>query len=600
MHLMLRRAPTSSGSATKGLRGGAAAFSIEAGVLALILGLLGILLLLGRNASTSFEPVEKISLDLVHLPGYAMLSLGRCFAAFVLSLLFTLAFGTLAASSRRASAVMMPMLDILQSIPVLSFLPALVVALVAIVPGTRIGLELASIIMIFTGQAWNLTFGYYGALRSVPKSLEEVADLGGYGPVRRFLRFRLPTTVTPLVYNSMLSFAGGWFFLSVCEAFTLGKEDYQLAGVGSYVALAVAGNQTVAIIAGLVAMAILVLATDQFIFRPLVAWSDRFRMESIGSGEQPKSWVYSLLRRSRLLSTVQRRVHQRHHRRSERRAGAHRHHHEQSRASAHRWRLLGRASMGLLVLVSVVLAGIGLWMLINLLLKVGWDPGGDLSHPETIGWVDIFTGFGLSFLRVLAALLIATLWTVPFGIWVSRSPRRFGRFSPIIQLAASYPAPLIFPVIVVWLTGYQVPLEVVVVLLLVFGSQWYVLFNVLAGGRSIPTPLEELARLTGIGPLRRFRLIHLPVVLPALTTGWITAAGAAWNATIVAEFIDLGPDRRPDEVLGIGSIIARATEDGAYPALAAATVMMAVGVVVINRLVWNPIERHARDRFALA
>jgi NitT/TauT family transport system permease protein len=592
---MFRRAPDNSSLETRSARTGISILGVEIGVVCLMLGLLGILILLGRNASTTFTPVEPISLDLVHLPGYAMLSLGRCLAAFVLSLLFTLAFGTLAASSRRASAVMMPMLDILQSIPVLSFLPALVLALVALVPGTRIGLELASIIMIFTGQAWNLTFGYHGALRSVPRSFEEVADLAGYGPLQRFLRFRLPTTVTPLVYNSMLSFAGGWFFLAVCEAFTLGNENYQLSGVGSYVALAVAGNDMEAVIAGLVAMALLVLATDQLIFRPLVAWADRFRMESTSSGESPRSWVYNLVRRSRLVSSVRRGMHGPRHAAEPKRPDP-----VAVERAARRWRLLGRASMVLLILASVSISLIGLWALLRLLVQVGWNPGGDLDHMARIGWVDIFTGFGLSFLRVLAALAIATIWTVPFGIWVGRSPRRFGRFSPIIQLAASYPAPLVFPVIVVWLTGLAVPLEVVVVLLLVFGAQWYVLFNVLAGGRSIPAPFEELSRLTGMGAMRRFRLVHLPVVLPSLTTGWITAAGAAWNATIVAEFIDLGADRAPDEVLGIGSIIARATEEGAYPALAAATVMMALGVVVINRLIWNPLERHARARYALA
>ena len=273
------------------------------------------------------------------------------------------------------------------------------------------------------------------------------------------------------------------------------------------------------------------------------------------------------------------------------------------KAATHRrsWLLWVGFPLGIvLVIGAILLSVVGIWQLVLLLVQVGWNPGGDLEHPEGLGWADIFIGFGLSFVRVLAALAIATVWTVPFGIWVGRSPRRFGRFSPIIQLAASYPAPLIFPVIAVWLTGLYVPLEVVVVLLLVFGAQWYVLFNVLAGGRSIPTPMEELARLTHMKLGKRLRLIQLPVVLPTLTTGWITAAGAAWNATIVAEYIDLGPNHAPDEVLGIGSIIARATEAGAYPALAAATVVMALGVVVINRVLWNPVERVVRNRYSLA
>ena len=262
-------------------------------------------------------------------------------------------------------------------------------------------------------------------------------------------------------------------------------------------------------------------------------------------------------------------------------------------------RILRRVFQGIILLVLVVLAAAGLWELGGLLIQVPWAPGDIETLSLPIGWAEILIGFGLSFLRVLGALILATLWTVPFGIWVAKNPRRFGFFSPIIQLAASYPAPLIFPVIAVWLTGINVSLEIVVVLLLVFGAQWYVLFNVLAGGRSIPTPLEELSRLSQMGLLKRFRLIQLPVVLPTLTTGWITGAGAAWNATIVAEFIDLGPNHAPDEVLGIGSIIARATTAGAYPALAAATVVMALGVVLINRFVWNRIERWARNRFEL-
>lgn len=586
----LRDASATSGSSFVG--GGIRAASIEAAVFLLILGVLGILILLGRNASTDFAPVEPLTLDLIHLPEYALLSLGRCLAAFVLSLLFTLIYGTIAASSRRAGAVMVPALDILQSIPVLSFLPAIVLALVTIIPGTRFGLEFASILMIFTGQAWNLTFGYYGALRSVPQSFNEVGALGGYGKIRGFLRFRLPTTVGPLVYNSMLSFAGGWFFLAVCEAFTLGKQDYQLAGVGSYVALAVAQSNTVAIVGGLLAMAILVIGTDQLLFRPLVAWSDRFRIEATASGKRPSSWLYDLLRRSRLVAHVRRNA-------EKRRQTIARYVQQRKRPKSPIPGVIFQSIViGVVLLGLLVLAGFGLWELVRLLIQVPWDSG-TLKIDDSVGWVEIFFGFGLSFLRVLAALVIATMWTVPFGIWVAKNPRRFSALSPVIQLAASYPAPLIFPVIAVWLTGLHVSLEVVVILLLVIGAQWYVLFNVLAGGRSIPTPLEELSRLSNMGVFKRFRLIQLPVVLPTLTTGWITAAGAAWNATIVAEFIDLGPNHTPDEVLGIGSIIARATAAGAYPALAAATVVMALGVVLINRLVWNRIEHWARNRFEL-
>jgi NitT/TauT family transport system permease protein len=567
--------------------------SIEIAVLVLVFGILGILILLGRNASTQFAPVEPISLDLWHLPEYALLSLGRCLAAFVLSLAFTFIYGTIAASSRRAASVMVPTLDILQSIPVLSFLPAIVLALVAIVPGTRIGLELASILMIFTGQAWNLTFGYFGALRSVPHSFNEVADLGGYGPIQRFLRFRLPTTAGPLVYNSMLSFAGGWFFLAVCEAFTLGKQDYQLAGIGSYVALAVAGQDPRAIIGGLLAMAILVIGTDQLLFRPLVAWSDRFRMEATSSGKRPGSWLYDLLRRSRLVASFKRRTMQR------RASFASLVREREQRVPSEMGRLLRRLVLFTCLLALAALATLGIWELGKMLVQVPWNPEGVDATKGSIGWAEILAGFGLSFLRVLGALVLATIWTVPFGIWVAKNPRRFGGFSPIIQLAASYPAPLIFPVLAVWLTGIHVSLEIVVVLLLVFGAQWYVLFNVLAGGRSIPTSLEELSKLSQMGPLKRFRLVQLPVVLPTLTTGWITGAGAAWNATIVAEYIDLGPDHAPDQVLGIGSIIARATSLGAYPALAAATIVMALGVVVINRVIWNRIECWARGRFEL-
>lgn len=568
--------------------------SVEISVLLLIFGVLGILILLGRNATTDFAPVEPISLDLSHLPEYALLSLGRCLAAFALSLAFTFIYGTIAASSRRAASVMVPALDILQSIPVLSFLPAIVLGLVAIVPGTRIGLELASILMIFTGQVWNLTFGYFGALRSVPRSFNEVADIGGYGPIQRFLRFRLPTTMGPLVYNSMLSFAGGWFFLAVCEAFTLSKQEYQLAGIGSYVALAVAGQDPRAIIGGLLAMGILVIGTDQLFFRPLVAWSDRFRMEATSSGKRPGSWLYDLLRRSRLVANVNRRA-------LKRRASiVNIVRNRKQRSPSEYAKYLRRIVLWVCLLALAAIAALGLRELGLLLVQVPWNPDGIDADKGTIGWSEILVGFSLSFLRVLGALVLATLWAVPFGIWVAKNPRRFGAFSPIIQLAASYPAPLIFPVIAVWLTGIHVSLEIVVVLLLVFGAQWYVLFNVLAGGRSIPTPFDELSKLFGMGVFKRFRLVQLPVVLPTLTTGWITGAGAAWNATIVAEYIDLGPDHVPDQVLGIGSIIARASTMGAYPALAAATIVMALGVVIINRLAWNRIEHWARTRFELS
>jgi NitT/TauT family transport system permease protein len=513
---------------------------------------------------------------------YTVLSLSRGLLAYLLSLAFTMVYGYWAAKDRVADRVLLPLLDILQSIPVLSILPVLVLGLMAAFPYRNIGLNLAAVVMIFTGQAWNMTFSLYHSLRSVPQDQQEAATVYRFTWWERFKWVELPFATVGLVWNSMMSMAGGWFFLTVNEAFQLGEgHDFRLPGLGSYMSVAVDQGNKWAMVRAVVAMILMIVALDQLLWRPLVVWAQKFRVEEGGAQEEASSWFLNRLRRSHLLghlAGLARRL-----RVGEGRPRARSAEPEDS-GPAPVW----AAWLSRLVLAALVLAmAYGAWRLLELLYQV-----------SRAGWMEIGAEALWTLGRVLLATLLGTLWALPAGLAIGLSPRLSRVLQPVVQIAASFPAPMLFPVVIAVLQAAGVSLNWGSILLMLLGTQWYILFNVIAGAMAIPADLREAARSYHIVGWQRFWILYLPAVFPFLVTGWVTAAGGAWNASIVAEYVTF-----KGQVLqahGLGAHITQATRDANFPVLAASTLTMSLLVVVFNRLVWRRCYRLAEERFSLS
>ena len=552
-------------------------------VLVLLAGLLYLVVGTASRLSGRYVPHLEIDLSLRALPGYALMSLSRGLAAYALSLAFTLSVGYWAARDRLAERILVPAVDILQSIPVLGFLPGVVMGMVSLVPGSNVGLELASVVLIFTGQVWNMLFSFYQSLRILPRDLDEVAKVYGFSWWQRFCSIELPCAAVGLVWNSMLSMAGGWFFLMACESFRVGAWDFRLPGLGSYMGAAVAAGDRVAMAGGVAAMLAIIVLLDQLLWRPAMAWSQKFRLEESGSGEQVSSWFLTLLRRSLLVRVLGRRAG------SEPRAfalGAVRPRARRT-PSERAWAWAPAVVSRLLLLFVCTGALAGLLRLYVLLGSVTWQD-----------WLYLFQLAGLTQARVLLALAISTAWAVPAGLAVGLSPRLSGLLQPVIQVIASFPAPLLFPVVVALFDRLGVGLGLGSVALMLLGTQWYILFNVVAGAMAIPGDLRECARAFGLKGWRVMWCLYLPAVFPYLVTGWVTAAGGAWNASIVAEYVALGG--RILRARGLGALVTEAAERAEFGLLAAGVLAMAGAVVLFNRLVWRRLYRLAEERFSLA
>jgi len=521
----------------------------------------------------------EISLSPAALPWYAFLSTLRMLAAYVLSLAFSLVYGYKAARSRYAEIFFLPLLDVLQSVPILSFLPVAVLALTAFLP-ERLGVELAAIFLIFTSQAWNLTFAWYQSLITIPQELREASAIFR---LRSYLRLRfleLPFAAIQLIWNSMMSWAGGWFFLMASEMFTVGARDYRLPGLGSYLQEAAYLGDTRALAWGLVTLIFLIVLLDQLVWRPLLAWAERFKLEMVESEGKTSSWFYKVLRGSVLWSSLWQRV-----------LGPL---DQRLLAWSLRKKALGetegkRRSRLQFYVLTGILGG-------ALALGVAWAARFLLSLPAS-QWIPIFEGAGATMLRVILALLLSALWTIPVGVLVGLNPRAASWIQPVVQIAASIPATALFPVLVMGLVHLPGGLNLAAVLLMLTGSQWYILFNAIAGARAIPQDLKYTARLMGLSRWQRWKILYFPALFPYLVTGAITASGGAWNASIVAEYVTFGGQTL--YTVGLGAIIAQATERGYYPLLFAATLTMITLVVAINRLLWRRLYRVAEERFKL-
>jgi NitT/TauT family transport system permease protein len=546
---------------------------------AIIVGLAGLLYGLGQvevEWTQTLRPTVEIDLSPLALPRYAFFSLSRGLFAYLISLGFSLVYGYWAAKDRLAERILIPLLDVLQSIPVLGFMPGVVLALVAAFPRSNVGLELAAVIMIFTGQVWNMTFSFYHSLRSVPREQVEVATLYRFGWWRRLRRVELPYATTGLVWNSMMSMAGGWFFLMITEAFMLGDKDFRLPGLGSYMSVAAARGDAGAMIAAMIAMVVMIVTLDQLLFRPLVVWAQKFRVEEGGYQEAMSSWFYDLLRRSRLIDVLQTLL--------------------RARAFAVAARpaigappAASRAAPRLTRVVFALLVVALLWGAIKL--------GTLFRAVPPRAWIGL-GGLGLLTLgRVLAATLAGTLWALPAGLAVGLSPRLSRVIQPIAQVAASFPAPMLFPAVIAGMHAMNISLNVGSIVLMLLGTQWYIFFNVIAGAVAVPADLREAARSYRFGLLYRARALYLPAVFPYLVTGWVTATGGAWNASIVAEYVT-----QRGQILtanGLGAKISSAAERADFPILAAAVTVMSIVVVTFNRTVWRACYHLAEERFSL-
>jgi NitT/TauT family transport system permease protein len=525
-------------------------------------------------------PAATISRSVRDLPVYTLYSLTRMFAAYLLSLAFAVGYGYLAAKQPRIEPVLIAILDILQSIPVLSFLPGVMLAMISLFPSRQLGIELGSIILIFTGQVWNMAFSFYSSLKSIPRELREVTLVYGYSSWQRFFQLELPYGAIGLLWNSMVSVAGGWFFLMACEMFVLGDRDFRLPGLGSYLQTAASAGDMGAICWGLSAMIAVIILIDQLVWRPLIAWSDKFKFEQVETMGQGSNPILKALRRSRLASIpgavfrglswrIQTRIVRKP--KTIPRPGAN-----------------GRSLVAFYVL-AVVAAALTVFAIVQAIrLLTG------ISAKE---WSTTLQDAGLTFLRVNLALLIAAVWTIPAGVAIGFN-RRLSRIAqPMAQIAASVPATALFPVLLLGLIQLGGGIGIASILLMLLGTQWYILFNVIAGALAIPSELKEVGQVFGFGRIQRWRTIILPGIFPYLVTGLITASGGAWNASIVAEYFRL--KGQLFMTAGLGARISSATDAGRFDLLLLSTVVMAAIVVCINRLVWRRLYRVAESRYRL-
>ncbi|WP_254600797.1 ABC transporter permease subunit [Caulobacter sp. S45] len=555
----------------------------DALIFALVIGGLALIAIGGHETLQPLAHSPAISLDPRVLPNYALRTTLRMLAAIICSTLFTFAYGALAVKSRRAEQVLIPLLDILQSVPVFSFLSFTITFFLALFPGQVFGAELASIFAIFTAQAWNMTFSFYQSLKTVPRDLSDVSDSLRLGPWRRFWVLEVPFAAPGLIWNAMMSMSGAWFFVVISEAVTVGHVSIALPGIGSYVGLAIARQNLGAIGWAILAMGLVILAYDQLLFRPLVAWSEKFTVElSSRQGAPPQSWVLNFIQRAQLarriwmpfanVAGVLTRVH----------VGGVR---PPPRRLVQAW-----SSRGADYVWYTVLALLGVWAAWRVVAFVGREVG----PAEVLAVIGLG---GLTLVRVLVLIVLASLIWVPIGILVGLRPRWTQAVQPVAQFMAAFPNNLFFPVVVVGIVHFHLAPDVWLSPLMILGTQWYILFNVIAGASAFPNDLREAASSFGVKGWSWWRKVMLPGIFPYYVTGAITASGGAWNASTIAELVNWGHTRLVAR--GLGAFIFQSTERGDFPRVVLGTAVMSLFVVLFNRVLWRPLFNYAAKRLRM-
>jgi NitT/TauT family transport system permease protein len=546
---------------------------------------LGVVILLGVGTHLMVTPFavehqSEISLSPTALPLYTLRTVMRMLAAMLASLLFTFTYATLAAKSRRAEMVLIPILDVLQSVPILGYLSFTVAFFVALFPGNTMGPELAAIFAIFTSQAWNMAFSFYQSLRTIPTDLDEASRSFRESAWQRFWRLEVPFAMPGLIWNMMMSMSGGWFFVVASEAISVGDLQIALPGVGSYVATAIAQRDLAAVGWAILAMTVAIVLYDQLMFRPMVAWADKFRFEQTAAQVFPKSWALDLFRRSGLIARV-------------------------GRPLAMVMRGGARARFALLpsgaprrVLPQRVGDALWLGLVAGGLIYVGWAIVQYAGSVLSWGDVRLAAGDGaLTLARVAILVALASLIWVPIGVFVGLRPELTARVQPVSQFLAAFPANLLFPVAVFLIVHFRLSPGIWLCPLMILGTQWYILFNVIAGASAFPSDFREAAASFRVRPWRWWREIMLPGIFPYYVTGAITASGGAWNASIVAESVNWGSTNLTAG--GLGAYIAQKTAAGDYPHIALGVAVMSVLVITMNRLLWRPLYAYAERRMRL-
>jgi NitT/TauT family transport system permease protein len=526
--------------------------------------------------------LAPVSLDPAKLPEYALRTTLRMFAAIAASLAFTFVVATLAAKSRKAELVIIPALDILQSVPVLGFLTFSVVFFMGLFPGSQLGAECAAIFAVFTAQAWNMAFSFYQSLRTIPRDLDEVSRHFRLSPWLRFWRLEVPFAAPGLIWNTMMSMSGGWFFVVASEAITVGSTSVKLPGIGSWLALAIERRSIAAVVMAVAMMALVILAYDQLLFRPIVAWADKFRFEQTAAQQRPRSWVYDVVRRTRLLRRVFTGF-----------AGAF--------SGLATLRLPEVDTRGVPSLPAWVPKTTDLVWVLIVLAASGYSAWLAMRYlSATVDLADVVHAAGLGLLtlaRVMVLIILASIVWVPIGVWIGLRPWAAELVQPIAQFLAAFPANVLFPIAVVAIVDLRLDPDIWLSPLMVLGTQWYILFNVVAGASAFPTDLREVSRLYRLRSWQWWRKVMLPGIFPYYVTGALTASGGSWNASIVAEVASWGDTRL--EAAGLGAFIARATDAGDYPRVVLGIVVMAVFVVLLNRLLWRRLYTLAERRTRL-
>jgi NitT/TauT family transport system permease protein len=556
----------------------------DAIALLMVLAFLALLALGAKGMSTPYhvgEPIT-ISLDPAYLPYYAFRSVLRMGLALICSLVFTFIIGAAAAKSKKAQRLLIPLIDILQSVPVLGYLSITVVAFIALFPNSILGPECAAVFAIFTAQVWNMTLSFYQSLRTIPHDLKEAAQLFHLSGWQRFWKLDVPFAMPGLLWNAMMSMSGSWFFVVASEAITVNQQNISLPGIGSYIALAVSQANMSAVVYAIIAMFVVILLYDQILFRPLNDWAQKFKFEQVGEEEEPRSWIVKLFRRTKLLRhsgsiffklwdyfvnlpVLMRKT-----------TSTEQVYHPEKPGSMLLWSIF----LTLLLLTSLTITGHFVFSSVSF---------GEALHVLFLG--------SATALRVLLLIVLSSLVWVPIGVWIGLRPRVAKTAQPIIQFMASFPVNLLYPVVVLLIVKYSLNVNIWTSPLMILGAQWYIAFNVIAGVIALPKDLHQAANLFNVRGRLWWQRLMLPGIFPYYMTGAITASGGAWNASIIAETVSWGSTKI--EATGLGAYITSQATSGDFPRLALGIGVMCVYVLVINRLLWRPLYQLASNRFRL-